>query len=205
MILLRARVARFASVVLAIFGTIAAAASVCVMLLLPLLLLPPKRLSVPSLETSWQMEKNLHKKTFWKKNKQKLREKNFKEINKMSNLPANFVTIDRLKSLHWNALTPLKNARLSGVDNLLDRIVDFQVEKSQISVFVDPQGSIINLELPVTVGQLLERVKQCVQNSDDCVVWDGLQRMEHTEINKQQWRLLGSDEPMPDYVVLLEE
>jgi len=120
----------------------------------------------------------------------------------MSNLP---ITIVQLDSLRWNVLTPLKNARLSLKEDFLDKIVDFQMEKTAIAVFIEPQGHIVSVCLPVTVSQLLFHVKQCVQNTDDCVVWAGVQRIEDTESNQRQWKLLGSDLPLPDYVVMLEE
>lgn len=118
------------------------------------------------------------------------------------------LSLNDLNNLEWSTCLPLKEANINSKnEDILKMIVDFGIEKPILSVYIEPQGTIIDVVQPTTVEQMLTKLQHVVQVSDDCKRWVGIQKMSPTAENICHWKLLcnNNDEPFPDFVILLEE
>lgn len=116
------------------------------------------------------------------------------------------VTVLQLDELVWDVLSPIADLT-SPIENILEKTIDFKTAKTPITVFIEPQGSMIELHQPVMVAQFMETLQHVVQITDDCTLWVGMQEMVDCEENRQSWVQFCNDNtvPLPDFVVLLEE
>jgi hypothetical protein len=116
---------------------------------------------------------------------------------------ASIISIAQLKKLDWDALAPITSAKIDGQRCSTDAVVAFGCESS-VKVFVDPQGMILTLPMPVTLGQLLKAVQRGVEKADDCVWWGGI-----TQVDKEKcgWEdsACYDGAGAPDYIIELRE